>query len=60
MKQIYVRNDSSIDPCRKVKNDNYQRPVSQRNNIMVGFVVKGHIYECCKIRGAQSIMLLWL
>ena len=47
-----LRNDSSIDLCQKVKNDNYHlgqlnRPVSQidiqRNNIMVGFVVDGHI-----------------
>ena len=45
------RNDSSIDLCQKVKNDDYHlgqlnRPVSQidiqRN--MVGFVMEGHIW----------------
>ena len=50
-KQIFVqRNDSSIDPCQKVKFDNYQPrrllwPVSQIDvqRIMLGFLVEGHI-----------------
>ena len=52
-KQIFVEsNDSSIDPCQKVKNDKYHlgqlnRPVSQIDiqcNV-VGFIVEGHIYR---------------
>ena len=50
-KQIFVqRNDSSIHPCQKLKNDNYHHsqliwPVSQIDvqRIMLGFLVEGHI-----------------
>ena len=50
-KQIFVyRNDSTIDPCQKVKINNYHleqlfRTVSQidAQHIMLGFLAEGHI-----------------
>ena len=44
MKQIFVeRNDSSIDPCQKLKNDNYHlgqlnRPVSQIDRLIASAI----------------------
>ena len=59
-KQIFEqRNDSSIHPYKKLKNDDYHHgqliwPVSRidAQHIMLGFLMEGHIYVCTSKSGS--------